>query len=333
MYRPDASTGEFLRAWLEQYVWQNRERNTYNAYEAAVRLHIVPLVGDIPLTELKALDVEQVLRHQIEQGYKQGTVQLTHRTLKTSLEFALNLGLVQANVARAVAMPRMEKKRPPVLSADEAAQLIHYAPGRVWYGRAIATVLLSGLRLGELRGLRWRNVDMRDDWAEIHVREQQVDTKRHLENYQPNLAPLKTVASERSVQVGDLGRQILSDQRLELGRWKAERSARSQPWFEYDLVFPGKNGGVNTRGVINTSLRTACRELDIPVVTVHGLRHTYATLLHEHGEDIVNIQHALGHRRVSVTVDMYVHPNDAKQRGVAGRLQGILQDAGGGRGA
>lgn len=327
MYSADATFGDFLRTWLEQYVWLNRQQNTYATYEVAVRCHIDPAIGAIPLTEVTALDVESVLTKQVEAGAKRGTVSLTHRVMKSGLEFAVNLGLVRSNVARAVTMPRMEKERPQVLTADEAAKLLHYAPGRAWYGRAICTVLLTGMRLGEVRGLRWRHVQLHEDWAEIHVVEQHVDVAGAARGrYEPNLAPLKTVSSARTVRLDELGRQILRDQRHELGRHAAERGAKGLGWLSYDLVFPGKNGGVNTRGVIGKALRGLCNDLDIPVVTVHGLRHTFATLLHQDGEDIVNIQHALGHRHVRMTVDMYVHPNEEKQRGVAGRLQRIISE-------
>lgn len=298
----------YFGAWIESHIRPNRARNTARMYEQIVRLHIEPLLGEAPLRDITTADIEAVIVHQAESGAGRGTVDLTLKTLVSALEHAVRLGLLERNVARGVRVPRMAKPRPVVLQEQEAAALIVQGPRASWYGNAFALALLTGMRAGELRGLRWRSVRLERARAEIDVVEQQIDMPRKLPGGEPSLEPLKSVASARTLHLGAAGAAILTDQRQRLGRHAAERSAAGKPWHGYGLVFPAKDGGVTSRGALNVTLRGVCEVLGLPRVTVHGLRHTHATLLRLSGSDLVDIQHQLGHRNLKTTTDQYLHP-------------------------
>jgi integrase len=195
----------------------------------------------------------------------------------------------------------------------EARAFLDAAKGDPLYP-AFMLLLIYGLRLGVLLGLRWRDID-RDD-GEIRVRQQIQRIKGELRLY-----PVKTAAGRRDLpllpiaqSMLDLRRQAQAADRVELGR----------AWQDNGLVFTTKTGRpVEPRNLLR-SFRRLCDRNKLRVIKVHHLRHTTATLLKNLGIPARDAQIILGHSRLAITLEIYTHEDREAQREALARISETL---------
>jgi len=162
--------------------------------------------------------------------------------------------------------------------------------------------ILSGARQGELLGLKWSDVD----WGNGQIRINR--TYNNGEWYQP-----KSKASKRAI---DLGPSMM----LELKRWRMRC-----PLNELDLVFPSQNNGpVNHSVLLRRHFWPALKASELPKIRFHDLRHTFASLLIDQGENIKYIQSQLGHSSPTLTLDTYSHLLKPTNQKAARRLEGTV---------
>ena len=165
--------GEWLENWVESYVTTNCSPRTVDSYRSEVRGHIVPALGAIPLTQLRPQHLQTYYAHALSQGRVDGkgglsarTVLYHHRILFEALSHVVKMGLLIHNVAEAVDPPRPEHKSMRTLAAQDAPKLLEAARQNPHYV-LFCTALFTGMRLGELLGLRWRDLDL--DRASLSV--------------------------------------------------------------------------------------------------------------------------------------------------------------------
>ncbi len=200
-----------------------RSPRTVEGYAASVRLHVVPGLGRVPLTELTPAHVQGFLRKELELGKGPRTVQLAHAALRIALGQAESWGLVQRNVAKLVQAPGAKTTERRPFSADERARILHAARSEPLYPLFL-TAAATGLRLSELLGLRWQDLELDD--AQLRVRHQLGSKTRKLE-------PLKTAASRRTVP---LPPAEVSTLRAHRQNQKRKRLA-ARVWEDSGLVF------------------------------------------------------------------------------------------------
>lgn len=276
--------------------------NTLTKYETALRLHILPSLGS---RQLRAIGPDELIawhRHLAARGYAPDTVRTYWMALRLVLAYAVRYRLLPDNPADQLLpneRPSTGAGRKRFLSKDEMRRLLAAAPPR--YRVALATGLFSGLRVAEVLGLVWSNVDFAKD--ELHVRAQMGrDGKRKR---------LKTGAALRDV--------ILMPQlALELKRHRLASSASD----EGDLVFATRLGTtIGTRNLSGRGMERARDSAGMPGVTFHTLRHTFASLLIAQGHDPVFVSRQLGHASPTITLNTYAHLFDNARHAQAARNQ------------
>ncbi len=308
------TVAEFFDRWLGDYARASVGRRTYERYEEIVRLHVVPALGRLRLTDVRAAHILAAERGWRELGLSPYTVLKHHRLVREALQHAVRWQLLVVNPADSVTPPRPERREMLALDRDQAAALLDVAAG-TRYEVAILTALYSGLRVGELLGLRWRDVDLVK--GQLRVQQAVQPVKGGGVVY----APPKTHRSRRAVSIPTPVREALLRHRAE--QTKA-RLAAGPAWEDGDLIFAGHLGGPMSRTRLSLSFQRLLAEAGLPRIRLHGLRHTMATLMLAQGEHPKIVSERLGHATVGITLDTYSHVLPGLQAAAADRLAAAL---------
>lgn len=289
--------GDYLQEWLEQ-IKHSRRLTTYGNYERAVRLHITPVIGRVPLAKLTALHIQRLYTSMADNGYSPSTIRVAHAALMLALGKAVQWGLIQSNPAERADVPRRERTEMKYLTPQQVQRFLASLQGSHDLP-FLATAVLTGLRLGELTGLQWDCVDLQKGTVSV------VQTLHCRKGEQYILGEPKTSASRRTVPLPASLAQILKvhrlsqlERRLQMGeRWKDPLG----------LVFTREDGRPITPKAAHWALKRALERAGLPLLRMHDLRHTYATLLLSQGTHIKVASALLGHASVQITLDLYSH--------------------------
>lgn len=311
------TVAEFLESWLDVAKTTVRP-NTHKRYREYVRVHAVPEIGYLRLIDLRPLHLQQLYARRLQSGASPSTVQHLHATLHRALKMAERWEQVTRNVADLVSPPRVPKHRIEPLTVAEVQRLFATAAG-TRFEAAFVIAVVTGLRLGELLGLHWADVDLGDQPA-LRVRGSLQRAEGRLQ-----IMETKTAGSVRSVALGRLGADALTAHRL---RQLEERISLGESWTDQDLVFPNRWGDYMNpewfrRGVFQPLLKRA----GLRPIRFHDLRHTFATLQLANNQPVKIVSEMLGHSRTAITQDIYTHVSAQMQRAAADALDDALRSA------
>src|SRR5918997_4751229 len=152
---------EYMERWLNESARNRLRPKTYKDYAGLIRVHIAPALGHIKLKNLTPLHVQQFYGTKLESGLSKRTVEYIHTVLHAALKQAVRWELVPRNVTEAVDPPRPEKKERPTFNLDQARLFLEAARDDGW-GALYVLVIQTGMRRGELFGLRWDDVNLDD---------------------------------------------------------------------------------------------------------------------------------------------------------------------------
>ena len=234
--------------------------------------------------------------------------------LRIALNRALKLGLVARNVAALTVAPKLVRKRIHSLSPEEARRLLDSARGD--HLEAVFTVALSlGLRMGEILGLRWQDVDL--DGATLAVNQAIYRIAgKGLVTAEP-----KTDRSRRALFLPDGVIRALKAHRL---RQLQKRLAAGPRWQDSGLIFTSGVGTPLEPRNLFRSFKALLRKAGLPDVRFHDLRHSAASLLLAQGVPMRAVMELLGHSNIGTTADIYSHVMPAMMRDVADKMDAIL---------
>ncbi len=307
---PKLLLGDYLGTWLRDSVKNSVRPTTYQRYEGVVRLHIDPYLGDTRILKLTSTKVQALYRNRLDSGCSPRTVQYVHVTLHKALKQALRWGLVPANVAEAVVVPRVPKEEITPLSPAQVKVFLRAIAGdnlETMFALAVTT----GMRQGEILGLRWEDVDL--DEGVVRVRRTLSWDGRKVV-----FAPPKTAKGRRSI--GLTGGTV---QRLESHKMRQGPDGAS-PAGGLGLVFPNGDGGPRrSRGYLTLALRKVLKKAGLPSIRFHDLRHTCATLLLSRNIHPKVVQEMLGHATISITLDTYSHVMPSMSRGAVSAMENL----------
>jgi integrase len=292
------TVGKYLDSWLKNSVQDTVRLTTYQGYERIVRLHIKPTLEGIKLDRLTPLHVRNLYREKLEAGLAPRMVQLIHTTMHKALKQAVADDLIPRNVTEAVKAPRPVSKEMQPLNPRQARTLLEAARGEKLEALYVLA-LTTGMRQGELLGLKWEDVNAES--GTLHVR-RTLSTAMG-EGFSFN--PPKTTKSRRSIKVPQLAPHALRRHRA------AQLAARLKVaglWKDHDLVFTtGVGTPIARADLITRSFKPLLMRAGLPDIRFHDLRHTCATLLLGKGVHVKFVQELLGHSTIAVTLDTYSH--------------------------
>ena len=306
--------GDYLDRWLSNSVKDTVRERTYERYEEILRLHVKPALGRLKLKALTPAHVQDFYRDRLDNGFSPATVQKIHVILHKALSQAVSWSLVPRNAGEAVRAPRPAPKEMRPLSPDEARRLLEAAGGdrlEALYVLAIHT----GMRQGELLGLKWENVDLAAN--AIRVRHTLLRTKGRVVLGEP-----KTKKSRRTVRLTGAASRALEEH---LERQLKVMDRLGDLYRDQGLVFTTEVGTpINPSNLRKRSFASLLQKAGLPRLRFHDLRHTCATLLLSKNIHPKYVQELLGHATVSLTLDTYSHVLPGMGNQVAEAMEDVL---------
>jgi integrase len=301
-YRPQSSCtlSDFVhRTWFPE-VLPTLKYPSKKHYEYIVNVHMIPAFGDMQLRLISRESIQSFLNGKLRSGLSWKTVKHIRTTFGTVLGAAEMRGLIQSNPARKTKLSRrgpVAEKTP--IAPEKIRQLLEALPDP---SRSLAWLLvLTGLRVGELLALRWRDIDLALGWLRVR---QTV--------YEGRFDDPKSKRSKRTIPLGAKGIEILS-------------AFEPQCIDSEALVFATRRGTpFSRRNLLKRQLAPTCKRLGIEGVTWHWLRHANATLLDAVGTPLGTVQALLGHSSAEITREIYLHSVPADARSAVEKVEVLL---------
>jgi integrase len=292
------TVGEYLDRWLSDSVKGTVRTSTYERNEEIVRLHIKPSLGRVGLKKLTPAHVRGLYRERLDSGLAPATVRRIHSTLHKALSQAVSDAIVPRNAAHVKApRPAPEEIRP--LSEDEARAFLDAARQSGERFEALYVLAITtGLRRGELLGLRWDDLDL--ELGTLRVgRALMREGGRH------TLGETKTKRGRRQI---NLTPRTLNALKAHRKKQLEEKMKRAGLYKDHGLIFAsGVGTPVNPENLIKRSFKPLLKKAGLPEIRFHDLRHTCATLLLSRGVHPKLVQELLGHATIAMTLDTYSH--------------------------
>jgi len=300
------SLQNFLAEWIRTHSSKVRDRTIYG-YRNVLKRYVSPRLGHVPLTRLQPSHIEELYASLLGEGLSPRTITQLHRILKKSLKQALRWNYIGRNPLDLVDPPRFEKKEMTALNSDQLHQLLDGA-SRTPYGMPISLAAFTGLRRGELVGLKWPDVDMESQTISVRREVVFVPGKGHL------VTNPKSAKSRRVVDVSPIVIERLQEH---LSAQGIQRQYAGVVWKDEGWVFAGPDGRHLNPNTLSRGFLRLRKELGLPPVVLHSLRHTHASLLLQAKTPMKVVQERLGHSTIAITADVYSHVNETLQKQAA----------------
>ena len=314
-----AKTGKYtvtmwMNEWFENVAKIKVRPSSHQTYLGYIDHHIAPNIGNIPLEKLTTMDLQKLYRKllnkgrvdrveakQQPKGLSAKTVRNINQVISSAMDFAVAQKIIPENPCKAVALPKVEHKEMQTIPAEQLQAFLQEAKATGVY-EMYYIELATGLRRGELLGLKWTDIDWQN--GIIKVRRQVARV-----NGQIVEAPLKTKNSYRTVTISQQAIEVLKQQKEKTND---------------EYVFPSPNGGPISPDSVNNMLKRVLARAGIPKVRFHDLRHTFATIALQNGVDIKTVSGMLGHFSAGFTLDTYAHVTTAAQKEAADTMGNVL---------
>ncbi|MFE0087501.1 tyrosine recombinase XerC [Streptomyces sp. NPDC059016] len=335
------TVGEYLRYWIEHVVAPRRRPKTVLAYESAVRLYLIPLIGNKRLERLAPKDVLALLgrlrqvclccarkldarRAEEVQCCSRGEccdrrlsarmVQLVHAVLRNALQNAVREELVSRNVAKLVQVEGPNYARGKGLDPVQARELLVTLRDDRLYALYLLALTL-GLRKGELLGLRWDAVDL--DKGELNV-------QRSLQRINGELvsAAPKTRYSLRTIPLPAFAVDAL---RLRRKQQQEERGVCGGEWLDSGYVFTTAVGSPVDPRNLNRHWYATRKRAGLDGYRFHDLRHSFVSLLLDLAVAPHIVREIAGHSDLQVTLGVYAHASTDEKRKALTQLSKLFQ--------
>ena len=288
------TVAQFLERWLTEVVDGRVSLRTKESYEGTIRRRIVPVIGKRQLAKLTAVDVNSLMRDREQSGLSPRTVHQVLVVLRMALKQAVQWDLVPRNVATLVSVSPGRPFEATALDDDQIARFLAAARDHR-YGPLFSIAVLVGPRVGELQGLRWKDVEL--DRGQMHIRQALARVGGEYQFTVP-----KTAKSRRTVALPDLCVDALREHR------KAQLATRllaGGRWQDFDLVFCSSIGTPLNERLLRHEFRGVLQAADIPQIRFHDLRHSAITSMIHKGIPPHVVAAIVGHSTITTTLNTY----------------------------
>lgn len=314
------STKDLLDYWYENHVVDKVKIKTRCDYESSIRCHLKPKLGKIKLTEIKGMHVQEFYNELAKNGRVDGngglsakSIRNIHIALHRAFEQAINNDLLVKNPLRGVTLPRQDKKPRDALTIDEQQRLVNNCPDHPW-GVAILLTLYSGMRLGEVTGLTWKDINFDKNCISINKQVGRIKNFDPAAKQKTKLClrnETKTSSSNRVICIAPAIMEKLKEHKLkqekEIKKW-------GEAYSKLNMVFCREDGELVDPSTFRDFYLGVLDKAEIEHKTFHALRHTFATRAVEVNMHPRIAARILGHANIKTTLDIYSHVSDDLQQ-------------------
>jgi integrase len=310
------TVGEYLTSWLESK--HALKPKTVELYESLIRNYLIPHLGRVRLLELRAqhLDSMYVAINVGSRGrpLSATTIRRIHGVLRAALNSAVKRRLIPYSPAEHVELAAENHRRPKPWSSQQA---------QAFLGSAVADrlhafyhlLLVTGLRRGEAIGLRWEDIDLAGRC--LFVVQQISEVNGEL--------VVGTPKTKRGVRLVPLDSHTVAMLTRHRDGQVLERVAWGPAWNDQGLVFTREDGSPVRPGYATRHFKHLAAVAGLPVIRLHDLRHTNASLALQAGVDLKVVSERLGHSQLAVTADLYTHVHLGLGQDAADRIASTLE--------
>jgi integrase len=311
------TVGEFCERWLRDYIKPSgRAERTRRTYELIIRKHVTPVLGHIPLQRLTPAHLQRYYADKRASGslgnshQEKGTalsattVAHHHAVIHEALEHAMREGLISRNVAEASDPPKITRNEMKTWTSEDVRRFLAAAKGDRHYALFLAAIT-TGMRQGELLGLRWLDLDLEAGLATIQQSLNRAGST-------PVFGRPKTERSRRQIVLLPV---LVEALRFLQVTQSAERLNAGNIYRDFGLVFTVPGGApIAASNMYRRHFLPLLAKAGVPRIRFHDLRHTHATLLMIDGVNPKIVAERLGHTGVAITLDLYSHATTAMQQ-------------------
>ena len=326
---------EFTEIWKRDYGSKKLAPSTYKRYCGMLETRILPYFGHFYINKIKPTDImqfydllskdTQLVRKKSNNGKKTlkplsgKTILEHHRLLRAMLHKAVYWQLIVSNPAERVQPPKAMKPKRRYYDDEQCKILLEnlteLGEEQIKYKVAIILTIFTGVRLGELMGIEWQDVNFKTGIVSINRSSQYLADKGVFTK------TLKTESSYREVAIPDFVVSLLEEYKL---WYDKQKSFYGELWTNSNRLFVQADGKPMYPSTISKWFVKYVAQIGLPVINFHGLRHTNATLLISQNIDVAVVAARLGHAQITTTYNFYVHPIISHNRIAGNVLQNLL---------
>ena len=326
---------EFVEIWKRDYGSKELAPSTYKRYCRILETRLLPYFGHFYINKIRPTDImkfydllekdTQLVRKKGNNGSKTKkplsgkTILEHHRLLRAMLHKAVYWQLIVTNPAERVQPPKARKPKRRSYDDEQTKILLEnleLLPNEdTKYKVAIILTVFTGVRLGELMGLEWQDVDFKNGIISINR------SSQYLADMGVFTKVPKTESSIREIAIPEFIISLLEEYKL---WYEEQKSVYGELWTNSDRLFVQADGKPMHPSTISKWFVKYVGQIGLPVINFHGLRHTNASLLVAQNIDIAVISARLGHAQISTTLDFYVHPLLSHNRKAGYALENLL---------
>lgn len=326
---------EFTEIWKRDYGSKELAPSTYKRYCRMLETRLLPHFGHFYINKIRPTDImkfydllekdTQLVRKKGNNGSKTKkplsgkTILEHHRLLRAMLHRAVYWQLIVANPAERVQPPKARKPKRKSYDDEQTKILLEnleLLPSEdAKYKVAIILTVFTGVRLGELMGLEWQDVDFKNGILSINR------SSQYLADMGVFTKVPKTESSIREIAIPEFIISLLEEYKL---WYEEQKSIYGELWTNSDRLFVQADGKPMHPSTISKWFVRYVAQIGLPVINFHGLRHTNASLLVAQNIDIAIISARLGHAQISTTLNFYVHPLLSHNRKAGYALENLL---------
>ncbi len=311
----------WLDIWLKDFTGNVKE-HTAVTYETQVRHHIKPALGAVPLSALRAHQI-QAFYNQLSKGDDDApglspkTIKNVHGVLHRALDQAVVLGYLKSNPCLGVKLPRLVPVSIKPLMDDQVDAFLKACKGNE-YETLFTVDMFTGMRQSEIMGLTWDCVDFKN--GTIYIDRQLIHEKKKGGVYK--FAPPKNDKPRRITPPSTVMRMLMERKRQQ----NTDKIRAGEAWDNpMNLVFTNALGGHFVHNTLSHNFKRIVDSIGLPDRRFHDLRHTYAVLSIQSGVDIKTVQESLGHHTAAFTLDVYGHVTERMKNEAAARMEALIQ--------
>lgn len=304
----EQATNMLVDAWFDYWIDIKKKTvrpNTVRNYSERYYQNIQKVIGKKLLSEVKPIHCQKIFTNMAEEGYRTSTIYQTRISLFNMFEFAKENDVIINNPCKKSVKSDMGKpsEKKEALSIEVQKRFLEYAEGQS-YENQFRFVLQTGLRTGELVGLKWEDIDFENKTLKV---QRSMEYRYSVGVWR--VGEPKSKSGYRTIPLTDEAIRILKEQK---GKNKKIKVI-SKEWAEQ--VFLCRKGEPIKNSTYDTALFKICDKADIKRFSMHVLRHTFATRCIEGGMMPKTLQKILGHSNIGITMNLYVHiTEEEKQR-------------------
>lgn len=305
--------GDYIKRWYDLFKKNSVKATTYDRNESLLRIHIIPQLGHIHLSSLNIDHLQEFFNYMRDCKLSYDYIRKSRQMIDGCLSYAEAKGDIKKNlVSKVLVLPKslVEPREIVFLNEEQIVKFVAEAT-RVFsngkpvyrYGQGLKLILYTGLRSGEALNLRWNDIDWKNRIIKVSGTVVLIKNRDKKSDSDTNYitvvdTPLKTHNSYRQVTLCESAIEAL----------KAFRDLQ-QPSDDSEFIFATSTGKVNGKRNLLRTVTSIIRkaEIDVPYFNVHGLRHTFASMLFRRGVDVKTVSALLGHSKVSFTYNRYIH--------------------------